>query len=138
MPRATEVLEAALTEAEEVGDEPVLAEALAHLARARMRSGRPDAAVEMGDRSLAIAERLNLEPIVAEAFINKSAGLGILGRRRESTVLARAALELAQKLGLGSFEMRVRNNLASSLFDDAPAEATRMLAEALDLAKADR
>jgi class 3 adenylate cyclase/tetratricopeptide (TPR) repeat protein len=136
VPRATEVLDAALVEAEEVGDEPTLAEALAHLARARMRSGRPDVAVEMGDRSLAIAERLNLEPIVAEAFINKSAGLGILGRRRESIVLARAALELAQKLGLGSFEMRVRNNLASSLFDDSPAEATRSLAEALDLAKA--
>ena len=135
VPRATEVLDSAVMEAEEVGDEAILAEALAHLARARMRSGRPDAAVELGDRSLAIAERLNLEPIVAEAFINKSAGLGILGRRRESTVLARAALELAQKLGLGSFEMRVRNNLASSLFDDAPAEASRTLSEALELAK---
>ena len=100
-----------------------------------MRSGNCEAAVELADRSLAIAERLNLEPIVAEAFINKSAGLGILGRRRESTVLARAALALAQNLGLRSFEMRVRNNLASSLFDDAPAEASRTLAEALDLAK---
>jgi hypothetical protein len=122
-------------EIEEAGDEPVMADALAQLARARMRSGLSESAVEAADRSLAIAERLNLEPIVAEAFINKSSGLGILGRRRESVVLARAALELAQRLGLKSLEMRVRNNLASALFDDEPAEAARTLEDALELSK---
>ncbi len=132
---ANDLLDAALVEAEEVADEPTLAQALAHLARARMRSGRAESAVEMADRSLLIAERLNLEPIVAEAFINKSAGLGMQGRRRESIVLARAALELCERLGLGSLEMRVRNNLASNLLDDAPADANRILEEALELAR---
>jgi hypothetical protein len=101
-----------------------------------MRSGLPESAVELADRSLAIAERLNLEPIVAEAFINKGSGYSMLGRRRESIVLHRAALELGQRLGgLGSFEMRARNNLASALFDDEPAEASRILGEALELAQ---
>ena len=92
-------------------------------------------AVEVADRSLAIAERLNLDSVVAEAFVNKGSALNILGRRREAIALQAAALEMAQELPDRNFEMRVRNNLASAWSDDDPARATRLLLEAMDLAR---
>ena len=42
---------------------------------------------------------------------------------------------MAKASGDRSFEMRVRNNLASALSDDDPAGATRMLLEARELAR---
>ena len=133
--RATEVLEGAVPEAEATADESVLAETLAHLSRAHMRTANADRAVEVADRALAIGERLNLDAAVAEAFVNKGSALNILGRRRESIALQVAALEIAQELGDRSFEMRVRNNLASAISDDDPARATRLLLDAVELAR---
>ncbi|HYI66569.1 MAG TPA: adenylate/guanylate cyclase domain-containing protein, partial [Candidatus Limnocylindrales bacterium] len=133
--RATQVLEAAVPAAEAIGDQPVLAETLANLSRAYMRVGASEPSVEAADRALAIAERLNLDAVVAEAFVNKGSALNILGRRREAIALQRAALDMAQALGDRSFEMRVRNNLASAISDDDPAGATRMLLEGVELAR---
>ena len=100
-----------------------------------MRVGSGGPAVEAADRALPIAERLNLDPVVAEAFVNKGSALNILGRRREAIALQTAALDMAKALGDRNFEMRVRNNLASAIGDDDPAGATRMLVEALELAR---
>ena len=133
--RATEVLGGAVPEAEATGDESVLAETLAHLSRAHMRTASADRAVEVADRALAIGERRNLDAAVAEALVNKGSALTMLGRRRESIALQAAALEMAQQLGDRSFEMRVRNNLASAISDDDPARATRLLLEAMELAR---
>ncbi|MGQ0608907.1 MAG: AAA family ATPase [Chloroflexota bacterium] len=133
--RATGVLDGALPEAEATADESVLAETLAHLSRAHMRTANTDRAIEVADRALAIGERLNLDAVVAEALVNKGSALNILGRRRESIALQAAALEMAQQLGDRSFEMRVRNNLASAISDDDPARATRLLVDAMDLAR---
>ena len=133
--RATSVLEAALPEAEAIGDEPVLAQTLAHLARAYMRAAASDRAIEVADRALPIAERLNLDAVVAEAFVNKGSALNILGRRREAIALQEAALQMAQRLPDRNFEMRVRNNLASAWADDDPARTTRLVLEALGLAR---
>ena len=133
--RATEVLEATLAEAETLGDERVLALTLATLARAHMRAANSKRAVELADRALDIAELLNLEPIIAEAFVNKGAALSILGRRREAAAIQQAALDVVQRVGDRSLEMRIRNNLASSLADDDPAGATRMFIETRALAR---
>ena len=46
-----------------------------------------------------------------------------------------AALELAKQHSDRNFEMRVRNNLASSLSDDEPARSTRMLLEGMEVAR---
>ena len=132
---ASEVLNAALGEAEAIGDEPILAATLAHLARALMRAGRPDESIAAADRALGLAERLNLEPVVAEAMLNKASGLNQLGRRRESIALHEAALEMATRLPNRDFEMRARNNLASSLSDDEPARATRLSVESMEMAR---
>ncbi len=133
--KAREVLEQALSEAEALDAPPVLAEVLAHLARAYMRSARPEDAIAAADRALPIAERLNIEPIVAEALVNKGSALNLLGRRRESVALQRLALELVQKHGMGSAEIRVRNNLGTALSDDDPAGAAEAAREAMELAR---
>jgi class 3 adenylate cyclase/tetratricopeptide (TPR) repeat protein len=133
--RATEVLEAALPEAEALGDKPALALTLANLARAHMRAAAAERAIELADRALDIAELLNLEPIIAEAFVNKGSALNIIGRRREAVALEQAALEVVQRVGDRNLEMRIRNNLASALSDDDPARATRMYIETRALAR---
>jgi class 3 adenylate cyclase/tetratricopeptide (TPR) repeat protein len=133
--RASAVLEAAVPAAESIGDEAVLAQILAYLSRAYMRRGLTDRAIEAADRALPIAERLDLDDIVAEAFVNKGSALNIAGRRRESKALQQASLEMAIAGSDRNFEMRARNNFASSISEDEPARATRLLLEAADLAR---
>ena len=133
--RAREILEAAVSEAESSGDEVALAQILANLARAHMREGDGELAIDAGDRALAIAERLNLEDVVVEAWVNKGSGLNIIGRRRESIVIQEAALELVQRLGDRNTEMRVRNNLGSALADDDPLRAIEIYIEGAELAR---
>ncbi|MGH2418313.1 MAG: AAA family ATPase [Candidatus Limnocylindria bacterium] len=133
--RATAVLEAAVPAAEAIGDQAVLAQMLAYLSRAYMRQGLTDRAIAAADRALPIAERLGLDPIVAEAFVNKGSALNIAGRRRESMAIQQAAVEMAVAGSDRNFEIRARNNFASSVIEDDPARATRLLLEATDLAR---
>ena len=136
VPRATEVLEAALKEAEEVGDEPVLAEALAHLARARMRvratrSGRRDGGPVIGNRG------------TAQPGADRRRGVHQQGIRRwaSSAAAGRASSSPARPSSWPRSSASGRSRCACettsrpSLFDDSPAEASRTLAEALELAK---
>ncbi|HEY8170671.1 MAG TPA: AAA family ATPase, partial [Candidatus Limnocylindria bacterium] len=113
--RAAETLEAALADAEEVGDEAVLAETLANLARARFRTGDAEGANVAADRALGLAEKLDLEPIIAEALVNKASALSILGRRHEAVALHQAALDVVLGLEDRNMEMRIRNNMSSSM-----------------------
>jgi tetratricopeptide (TPR) repeat protein len=133
--RARSVLEAAVPAAEELADPAPVAATLASLARVNMRLADTDAAIAAADRALAIAERLNLEPVIAEAFVNKGAALNIAGRRREAAALHTAALELALRIGDRHLELRVRNNYASTVSDDDPADAIRMMTEGVELAR---
>ncbi|MCV0402605.1 MAG: AAA family ATPase [Chloroflexi bacterium] len=133
--RATEVLEAALDEAEGIDEPAALAAVLANLARAYFRGSQAERAIEAADRALLIAERLNLEAVVAEALVNKGAALSMLGRRREAVGLHRVALELIQKVGDRSSEIRIRNNLMSAISDDDPLGANQATEEALALAR---
>ena len=133
--RAKSTLEAAVPAAEELADPAPLAATLATLARVNMRLANTEPAIAAADRALAIAERLNLEPVIAEAFVNKGSALNIDGRRREAAALHIAALELAKRIGDRNLELRVRNNYASAVSDDDPADAIRMMAEGLELAR---
>jgi predicted ATPase len=133
--RAESVLNQAIADGEGLDDPAPLASVLANLARAYMRQAKTAEAVTVADRSLAIAERLNLEGVIAEALVNKGAAVNIDGRRREAAALQLAALDLAQKVGDHSLEMRIRNNLASALYDDDPVRAREIAEEARDLAR---
>jgi class 3 adenylate cyclase/tetratricopeptide (TPR) repeat protein len=133
--RATAVLEAAVPEAEAIGDESALAHILVHLSRAYMRRAMSDKAIQAADRALPIAERLDLDGLVAEAFVNKGSAFGQVGRRRESVALQRAGMEIAVAGPDRNFELRARNNLAASLVEDDPATATTLAVEAANLAR---
>jgi class 3 adenylate cyclase/tetratricopeptide (TPR) repeat protein len=133
--RAKSILEAAVPAAEALAGPAPLAATLATLARANMRLANTELAIAAADRALAIAERLNLEPVIAEAFVNKGAALNIDGRRREAAALHTAALELAKRIGDRNLELRIRNNYASAVSDDDPADAIRMMAEGVELAR---
>ncbi|MBA4169986.1 MAG: AAA family ATPase [Chloroflexi bacterium] len=133
--RAIDVLEGVVPTAETLDDPDTLALAMANLARAHMRSGHREQAVETADRALVIAERRNRIDIIAEALVNKGAALGQLGRRRESIALHAAALELGMGLGDRAFELRARNNYATVIGDDDPVRANELMREAADVAR---
>jgi len=132
--RAAQVLEEVLPDVQALGDEPLLAETLASLARGYMRLTLSDKAVEVADRGLAIGERLQLDEVITEALINKGSALGMLGRRREGVALLAGAVELARG-GPVNRELRARNNLSSQLGDDDPARAIAILEEAAEIAR---
>jgi class 3 adenylate cyclase/tetratricopeptide (TPR) repeat protein len=133
--RALEQLESALRDVEATGDEPLLAETLANVARIYMRTARAADAIAAADRALSIAERHNLEPIVAEALVNKGSALAQLGRRRESVALMELALQIAEANGDDSVAIRTRNNIASTISEDQPERAMSMLFESMELCR---
>ncbi|MDQ2935457.1 MAG: AAA family ATPase, partial [Chloroflexota bacterium] len=135
IPRAIEILEAALAAVEGAGAPEVEAELAAHLARAYMRHNENDRAIEVADRALTITERLDLDDIVAEALINKGSALGQIGRRREAIALLEAAIKLTQQGASTSREMRALHNLASEVSEDDPVRATELLVNTLELAR---
>ena len=132
---ATELLEAAVPEAEQAGDAAVLADTLANLSRAYMRVGASQKAVDTADRGLPIAERLNLDAVVGDLLVNKGSALGQLGRRREAVALVALAHELAQEFGEHSMNMRTANNLAAGVADDDPMRATEIMRQAMERAR---
>ena len=111
------------------------AEVLVAMSRAHMRLDDVAEALEAAERALEIAEPRNLVRIVADAMNNKAATLANHGRRRESIALLKEAVALAMEGGWTDVELRLRNNLAVSIFDDDPAGAARISREIFDIAK---
>ncbi len=135
--RAAEILESALDELADVGDEAdtVRARLLTNLARAQYRLDRPEASHGTVERALPIAERLGLEDVLADAFNNKSAALSQQGRTREAAALMRAAIDIASANGLVAVELRARANLASVTWSDDPVGVRAIEEAAFELAK---
>ena len=133
--RAAEVLRAAIPAAEELGEPAVIAALHANISRALMRLGQPEASIQAAERALAIAEVHDLEAVFAEALGNKAASFSQLGRRREAVALHTAVVRLATSLTDRSFELRARNNLASAIGDEDPAQGNRLLEESAAVAR---
>ena len=133
--RGAEVLQGASGEADELAEPAVIAAIQANLSRAFMRLGQAEAGIVAADRALGIAEPMNLERVAAEALENKASSLSQLGRRREAKALHLAAIEIAQALSDRSFEVRARNNYASSIGDEDPALMNRLMEETARLSQ---
>jgi class 3 adenylate cyclase/predicted ATPase len=117
-------------------DAPELrAELSARMARALMRSRRQAEAVAAADDALSIAEPLAMEEVIAEALVNKGAAMTSLGRWREGVWIGELGAQLADRAGASELHLRALNNLSSNLSDDDPARATRIVGEALALAR---
>jgi hypothetical protein len=100
-----------------------------------MRLAQPEASIVAAERALAIVETQNLEVEFAEALVNKAASFSQLGRRREARALHAVAVEMAKSLPDRSFEMRARNNLASAIGEEDPAQMNRLLEESAAVAR---
>jgi class 3 adenylate cyclase/predicted ATPase len=131
--RARELLEAALGEAP--AGQPAEAVLATDLARAQFRLNRYREAIASADRALDIAERLNLDVLVAEALLNKGTALGAVGRRRESAAILEGVVRQAETAGFTAAELRGRNNLVVSLWDDDPVRALDIITAGAALAR---
>ena len=135
MDAATELVEAALSRGGEPPEPEAEAELYNALARTHMRSGRFAEALEAADRSLTLAEPRNMLQTIADAMNNRAAALNNLGRRREAAALLEAAVRIAADGGWTTLELRLRNNLIVTTFDDDPARADQLSREMVELAQ---
>ncbi len=129
-----EFLRTAIEKADRSEDDEYRAHMLARLSRAHMRLIQMEAAVATADEALAIAEPRKLTRIIAEAFVNKAAALGGMRRLKEPVVLMAAAIELAHEAGDIALELRARNNLAATQFNEDGIASIRVARETYQLA----
>jgi class 3 adenylate cyclase/tetratricopeptide (TPR) repeat protein len=105
------------------------------LSRAHMRNDDSPEAVAAADRALALAEPRAILMVIADALNNKGAALESVGRWREATVLLEGAVRIAEQAGVVELHLRALNNLASVLSGDDPERATKIVEDALELAR---
>lgn len=121
---ALAVIEPAVAEFADLGDDPGLATLLGQLARFQMlRQGDFAAAVATADRALALAERLHRVDIVADVLVTRGVALANVGRAYEGIGCLETGLRLAQQHGLLATEIRARTNLGGPLTDRDPRAA---------------
>ncbi|HTC86493.1 MAG TPA: AAA family ATPase, partial [Candidatus Acidoferrum sp.] len=129
------VLEPAVVEFADLGDDPALVGLHSQLARACMLSGDHRRSVEMADRALEVAEHGDLVPLLADLLITKGSALNALGRVREGSGTIEAGERLARSAGLVLTLMRAVNNKTVTLGDLDPLTADEATTEALALAR---
>ena len=94
------VLEPAVAEFADLGDDPALVALHSQLARACYFAGDSRRAVEMADRALEVAEHEELVPLLADTLITKGTGLADLGRIQEGIGVIETGERLARSAGL--------------------------------------
>ncbi len=109
---AAELLEPAVVEFADLGDDPALVALHSQLARACMLTGDSRQAIEMADRALEVAEHADLDALVADTLITKGSALGDVGRLTEGIGTIETGGRLARNAGLVSIHLRAINNLA--------------------------
>ena len=121
---ALRILEPAFpTFAEPLGDQPVVAEMAAQIARAHQLHEEPEEAIAWAERALAISERLYLLPTIAEAIITKGSSLTHTGRVWEGIGLIRAGQQLADANGYLQTRLRASVSLSGILAAYDPRQA---------------
>jgi class 3 adenylate cyclase len=119
--RARELASDAVHAVEAAGDSPVLARALAMVARVMMLgSDDPDATIATGERAAAMAHRLGDRGLEAEALISIGTAISRARRPGGSDVIRRA-IALTAESGPVETAARAYNNLIGNLWrDEAP------------------
>jgi class 3 adenylate cyclase/tetratricopeptide (TPR) repeat protein len=132
---AKDLLERALVDFGDLGDEPALTQLKLNMARLLHFSGQHAKAIEIVDSLLAGAERRDEVAIIAQALMTKSGALAGLGRRREGIGLVRVSKEIAVENGLTDDLLRANVNLGNYLADLDLAAAMETYRETLALAR---
>ncbi len=136
--RSTEayaLLEPAVEEFADLGDDPALVALHSQLARACMLAGDHRRAVEMADRALEVAEHGDMVALLADMLVTKGSALNGLGRVREGIGVIETGESLARSAGLVSTLLRGLNNRSIHQGDIDPAATLAAVDEALGLAR---
>jgi class 3 adenylate cyclase/tetratricopeptide (TPR) repeat protein len=131
---AVALLEPAVVEFADLGDDPALVALHSQLARACFLTSDPRRAVEMADRALEVAEHGGLVPLLADLLITKGTALAELGRTQEGIGAIETGERLARSAGLASTLLRGLNNRGASQGDIDPAATLEADIEGLALA----
>ncbi len=132
---ARAVLEPALEEFADLGNDPALVAVHSQLARACMLAGDHRRSIEMANRALEAAEHGDLIPLLADMLITKGSALNGLGRVREGIGLIEAGEGIARSAGLVATLLRGLNNRSIVQGDIDPAATLAAMDEALALAR---
>ncbi len=132
---ALAVLEPAVAEFDDLGDDPAVVAIHSQLARCHYFGGDHRLAIEMADRALEVAEHGDLVALLADALVTKGSVLCDLGRLREGIGVIEAGERLARSSGLTTTLLRALNNRTVSQGDIDPAASLEAQREGLALAR---
>ena len=132
---AVALLEPAVAEFTDLGDDPALVALHSQLARAYMFTGESRRAVEIADRALEVAEHADLTPLLADTLVTKGSALGDIGRLQEGIGAIETGERLARSAGLMSTLLRGLNNRSIYQGEIDPAATLGALNEGLELAR---
>ncbi len=132
---AVALLEPAVVEFADLGDDPALVALHSQLARACYFTGDDRRAVDMADRALEVAEHGDLVALLADTLITKGTALADLGRIQEGIGVIETGERLARSAGLVSTLLRGLNNRGVSQGDIDPRATLEATSEGLTLAR---
>jgi class 3 adenylate cyclase/tetratricopeptide (TPR) repeat protein len=112
---AQTLLEAAVSEFEDLANEPEGLALRASLARTLMLANEDARAVEVADSALPQAERLESLPIIAQMLMSKGSSLLDLGRTHEGLAVLRAGIELSETSGAAADALTGRVALQAAM-----------------------
>ncbi len=133
--RAVGLLETAVVDYADLGDDPSRLRLLSQLSRGLYLSNAPARAVELADEVLEAAERIDELFILADTLVTKGSALATLGRRREGLGVIDVGGKLAEANGFGSVALRAHNNSLSNLAEVDPRASFDAAAAGLALAR---
>ncbi len=124
---AVGLLEPAVDEMTDLGDQPEAIGLVAALARASLFADDYPRALELADRALVAAERIDDVALITETVLTKGTTLLYAARYREGLVLLTGGLALAETHGFAASELRARLNIS---YLEGPDEPRRSWATA--------
>ena len=132
---AIAVLEPAVAEFADLGDDPSRLAILGQIARARFLMSEPQRAVELAEEVLPILERTDQLALLADTLVTKGSALNNVGRRHEGIGVLEAGAKLAKAQGFTNTELRAVNNMLSERTNGDPRAAYEDALAGLALAR---
>ena len=133
--RAFTVLESAVLEYADLGDDPGRLRLVSQLSRGLYLNGATARAIELADQVLDVAERTDQLLILADTLVTKGSAMALLGRRREGLGVLEVGGKLAEVNGFTSVALRAHNNSLSNRTELDPRAAFEAATSGLQLAR---
>ena len=132
--RARETMEAALSEARELGDVPAQAQNLNNLGHVLNLLGRPGEALDRAEQARSLTADAPSSHTHLASLVTTADALHALGRKEEAIACAREAVRLAREYGNPAYEAQALHLIGQFQKDlGRPDEAAETLRQSLDL-----